>query len=547
MGATGTRIFAIYLVEILLLAFGGSAIGLIAGAALPFAAAGILGSVIPLPFAPAIFPAQLGIALAYGMLTALAFALWPLGRAHDVPVSVLFRGEVAPERGWPRRRYVLATAAALGVLTAFAVAAAYDRRIALIFIAAAAAAFLALHLVARLVMLIARRMPRPGSTVVRLAVANIYRPGALTPTVVLSLGLGLALLVMVLEIDGNLRRQFTAALPARAPSFYFVDIQSAEAERFDAFVHQHAPAAMLERVPMLRGRIISVHGVPAEKIKPRPDVAWVLQSDRGFTYTNQVPAGSRVVAGEWWPPDYSGTPLVSFDKRIAEGLGLKLGDEITVNVLGRDIEARISNLRNVDWQSLGINFIMVYSPAAFRGAPAMHLATLTYPGGSNAAEETAMLKAVAEAFPSVTAVRVKDAIEAVGGLVEKLVLGVRAASLVTLIAAALVLGGALAAGHRHRVYDAVILKTLGATRRQLIAAYALEYLLIGAATAVFGVAVGSTAALRVVTDIMTLGYVWLALPATAAALGALAVTVLCGLVGTFTALGRKPAPLLRNL
>ncbi len=312
------------------------------------------------------------------------------------------------------------------------------------------------------------------------------------------------------------------------------------------FTRRPRPAT-LERVPMLRGRIVRAHGVPAEELKHRPDVAWVLQSDRGFTYTNQVPAGSRVVAGDWWSPDYEGPPLVSFDKRIAEGLGLKLGDEITVNVLGRDITARISNLRNLDWQSLGINFIMVYSPATFRGAPAMQLATLTYPGGGTVAEESAMLKAVADAFPSITAVRVKDAIEAVGGLVSKLVLAIRGASLITLIAAALVLGGALAAGHRHRVYDAVILKTLGASRRQLITAYALEYLLLGLATAIFGVAVGSIAAWRVVTDIMTLGYVWLAAPAAAAALGALAVTLMCGLAGTFTALGRKPAPLLRNL
>jgi putative ABC transport system permease protein len=547
MGATGTRIFVIYFTEILLLALGGSIVGLLAGAALPFAVAGAFVAVVPLPFVPAIFPSQLALALAYGMLTAIAFALWPLGRAHDVPVSALFRGEVAPGRGMPRRRYVAATLGAIVALAAFAVAAAYDRRIALIFIVAAAAAFLLLHVVAKALMLIARRAPRARSTIVRLAVANIYRPGALTPTVVLSLGLGLGLLVTVLEIDGNLRRQFVAALPSRAPSFYFVDIQSSDVDRFDAFVHQRAPAATLERVPMLRGRIVAARGVAAEDLKPRPDVAWVLQSDRGFTYTDQVPAGSRVVAGKWWPPDYGGPPLVSFDKRIAEGLGLKLGDDITVNVLGRDVTARISNLRNLDWQSLGINFIMVFSPATFRGAPAMHLATLTYPDGGTTVDESAMLEAAADAFPAITVVRVKDAIEAVGGLVGKLVMGVRGASVVTLLAAALVLGGALAAGHRHRVYDAVILKTLGATRRQLIAAYALEYLLLGLATAMFGVAVGSIGAWRVVTDIMTLRYEWLAAPAAAAALGALAVTLLCGLVGTFTALGRKPAPLLRNL
>jgi putative ABC transport system permease protein len=392
MGATGARIFVIYFTEILLLALAGSAIGLLVGAALPFAAAGGFGALVPLPFVPKIFPDQLALALAYGMLTAIAFALWPLGRAHDVPVSALFRGEVAPGRGLPRRRYVVATLGAIIALAAFAVAAAYDRRIALIFIVAAAIAFLLLHLVAKFLMLIARRAPRARSTIVRLAIANIYRPGALTPTVVLSLGLGLGLLVTVLEIDGNLRRQFTAALPARAPSFYFVDIQSADVDRFDAFIHRQAPAATLERVPMLRGRIVAARGVMAEDLKPRPDVAWVLQSDRGFTYTDQVPAGSRVVAGEWWPPDYRGPPLVSFDKRIAEGLGLKLGDNITVNVLGRDITARISNLRNLDWQSLGINFIMVFSPATFRGAPAMHLATLTYPDGGTAAEEIAMLE-----------------------------------------------------------------------------------------------------------------------------------------------------------
>jgi putative ABC transport system permease protein len=260
-----------------------------------------------------------------------------------------------------------------------------------------------------------------------------------------------------------------------------------------------------------------------------------------------MPLGSRVVEGEWWPTDYNGPPLVSFEKKIAEGLNLKIGDEIIVNVLGRNITARIANLRTLDWQSMGINFVLVYSPNAFRGAPVMHLATLTYAGGGTLAEETAMMKSVSDGFASVTTVRVKDALEAVGNLVANLAVAVRGASAITLIAAALVLGGALAAGHRHRVYDSVILKTLGATRRQLIAAYALEYLLLGGATALFGVVIGSLAAWRVVTDVMNLSYVWLAGPAAAAAFSAVAVTVAFGLIGTFTALGRKPAPVLRNL
>jgi putative ABC transport system permease protein len=547
LGATGARVFTVYLTEVLILACVGTTIGLAIGAALPFAIAAVLGPILPLPIAPALHPGELVLALLYGLLTATAFVLWPLGRAHDVPVSALFRDDVAPERRVPRQRYVVATVLAVLILSALAIAGAYDRKIAAIFIAAAAAVFVVLRLVAAAVMLLARRVPRPRSTVLRLAVANIHRPGALTPTVVLSLGLGLALLVTVLEIDFNLRRQFTAALPEKAPSFFFLDVQAADAPRFDAFVHGEAPNATLERVPMLRGRIVSAHGVRAEDLKAPPSVQWVLQSDRGITYGDEVPAGSRVVEGHWWAPDYDGPPLVSFEKKIADGLGLKLGDAVVVNVLGRDVTARIANMRALDWQSLGINFVLVFSPNTFRGAPHTHIATLTYPGGGTLGEEAALLKAVEDAFPAVTAVRVKDALDAVGSLVTNLVLAVRGASAVTLLAAVLVLGGALAAGHRHRVYDAVILKTLGATRRQLIAAYALEYLLIGTATALFGVAAGSLAAWRVVVDVMTLPFVWLAAPASAAALGALAVTVVFGLFGTFTALGRRPAPVLRNL
>jgi putative ABC transport system permease protein len=546
-GATGGRVFAIYLVQVLIFAAVGTAIGLALGAALPFAVAWAFGAVIPLPIEPAVQPEKLALAVLYGLLTAAAFTLWPLGRAHDVPVSALFRDQVAADGRWPRRRYVAGTALVIAVLAALAILLSYDRRIAAIFVAAAAAVFLVLHIVAVLVMLAARHAPRPRSALIRLAIANIHRPGALTPTVVQSLGLGLALLVVVTQIDGNLRRQFMAALPDRAPSLYFVDIPSADAESFDAFLRARAPEARVERVPMLRGRIVAANGVKAEELNPSPQAAWVLQSDRGITYATEVPRGSRVVEGKWWPPDVAGEPLLSIEKRIADGLGLSVGDPLTVNVFGRSITARIANLRAVDWQSLGINFVLVFSPNAFRGAPHTHIATLTYPNGGTVEAEVALLKAVADAFPTVTTVRVKEALDAVGAVVSNLALGIRGASLVTLLAAVLVLGGALAAGHRHRVYDAVILKTLGATRGRLLVAYGVEYLLLGLATALFGVMVGSIAAFFVVRDVMNLTFVWLPVPAFAAALGALVLTVILGLLGTFTALGHKPAPVLRNL
>jgi putative ABC transport system permease protein len=547
VGASGNQVFAIYLWQVLLLAAAGSAIGLVLGATLPFVIAAAFGPIIPLPIAPALHPAGLALALLYGLLTALAFALWPLGRAHDIPVSALFRDAVAQERRWPRRRYVIASALVVAALAVLAVMLSYDRKIAAIFVGAAAAVFVTLELVALLVMAIARRLPHARIMSLRLAIANMHRPGTLTPTIVLSLGLGLALLVTVIEIDGNLRRQFEGALPDKAPSFYFIDIQSADAQQFDAVVQRNAPDATLERVPMLRGRIMSANGIKADDLKPKSDAAWVLQSDRGITFATELPRGSSVVEGGWWGADYRGPPLVSFEKKIADGLGLKVGDPVVVNVLGRNIEARIANLRAVHWENLGINFVLVFSPNAFAGAPHTDIATLTYPGGSTPEQEISLLKAVSETFPSITAVRVKDAIEAVGDVVRNLVFGVRGASLVALIAAMLVLGGALAAGHSYRVYDAVVLKTLGATRGRLIGAYALEYLLLGTTTALFDVAAGSIAAWLVTTRLMNLTFVWLPGPAAAAAFGALLVTVVLGLIGTFTALCHKPATVLRNL
>ena len=547
LGATGGGVFAVYCVEIVVVALFATVIGAALGAALPFVIAFAFGALIPLPVAPALHPEVLALAIAYGLLTALAFALWPLGRAHDISVSKLFRDQIAAERAWPRPRYVFATVAIVAVLAALAILTTYDHRVAAFFVVAAAIVFLLLRLIAILTMWIARRVPRQRSTILRLAIANIHRPGALTPSVVLSLGLGLALLVTLIQIDGNLHREFAAALPEQAPSFFFLDIPAAAADRFDAFVHQQSPGSTLERAPMLRGRIVAANGVKAEDLKPADQSRWVLQGDRGITYANAAPAGSRIVAGQWWSADYSGEPLVSLESRTAKDFDLKIGDTITVNVLGRNITARIANLRAVDWENLGINFVLVFSPGAFNGAPHTDIATLTFADGGGIPEETALIKALADTFPTVTALRVKDALDAVDAVVTKLVLALRGASAITLVAAVLVLGGALAASQRFRIYDAVVLKTLGATRARLTAAYALEYLLIGLATVIFAVAAGSFAADLVVTRVMEFPFIWVAGAAIGAALAALFITVALGLAGTLRALGRKPAEVLRNL
>ncbi|MDP3690123.1 ABC transporter permease [Bradyrhizobium sp.] len=546
LGATGRDVFTIYLTQVVVLATVGSVIGLVAGAALPFAIVGIFGKLLPLPVVPALHLDELALSFVYGLLTALAFGLWPLGRVHDVPVAALFREAVSSEWHRPRWGYLVLMAAVISLLIAVAIGLAYDKRVAAVFVASSIVVFALLRGIAAGLMALARRLPRTRITMLRLAIANIHRPGALTPSVVMSLGLGLAVLVTITQIDGNLRRQFLAALPDRAPSFYFIDIPTGESERFDAFLKQTAPQSTVEDVPMLRGRIVGARGVKAEELKPSSDIAWVLQSDRGLTYTAEIPKGSKVVEGQWWSADYAGPPLVSIEKKIADGLGLRIGDEIVINVLGRDIPATVGNMRTVDWQGLGINFALVFSPNAFKGAPHTHIATLTE-AQPDPAGDARIVKAVADAFPTVTSVRVREALETIGTVVTNLVLAIRGASTVTLISAILVLGGALAAGHRHRVYDAVILKTLGATRARLLGAYALEYLMIGFATAIFGVFAGSVAAWLIVTRLMTLSFTWQAGSAAGVVAAALIVTVGLGLLGTLLALNQKPATVLRNL
>jgi putative ABC transport system permease protein len=277
-----------------------------------------------------------------------------------------------------------------------------------------------------------------------------------------------------------------------------------------------------------------------------PEGAWVLAGDRGLTYATTLPANATLPEGEWWSEDHSGEPRVSFSAEEAGDLGLKLGDAITVNVLGRNVTAKIANFRDVQWESMSMNFVMIFTPNTFAGAPHSWLATLTDKGATQA-DESRILNAVTRAFPAVTTVRVKDALDAVNTLLEQLATAMRAAAAVALVASILVLAGALAAGNRARIHDAVVLKTLGATRRTLMAAFSLEYMLIGLATAVFALFAGGVAAWFVISRIMTLPWVFLPEVAVATVLVALLLTVGIGLAGTWRVLGHKAAPVLRNL
>lgn len=546
LGAPAAVVVLVYLFQIGIIAFAGIVLGLVIGALSPMLAAQFLAEFLPVSTEPTLYPGALLLATLFGMLTTLAFAILPLGHAREVPATALFREQGFEARRLPSWPYVLLAGLFMAALAGLAVATAYDRFIATVFVGAVVFAFVILRLVAALIAWLARRSPRVNSPALRLAIGNIHRPGALTPSVVLSLGLGLALLVTLTLIDGNLRRQLTGRMAEGAPNFFFVDIQGSEVERFRSLIRAQAPEGKLVEVPMLRGRITAFNGQDVTKLNVPPAGQWVLRGDRGITYSETMPENAVLTEGAWWPKDYGGEPLVSFSSDEARELGLKLGDTVTVNVLGRNVTARIANLRRVEWESLSMNFVMVFSPNTFGGAPHAWLATLTDPS-SSAAEDAAILKSVTNSYPTITSIRVKDAIDIVNELVGELATAIRAAASIALIASILVLAGALAAGNRARTHDAVVLKTLGATRAMLIRAFSYEYLILGTATAVFALIAGGAAAWFVVARIMRLPSAFMPGVAFLTLITALVLTVGIGLLGTWRVLGQKAAPVLREL
>lgn len=548
LGAPGDFVFRMYLTQLMVMTTLGVIIGVAIGGAMPYLAKSSLSGILPVSDDFLFFPSALGLGAVYGFLTALIFAIWPLAASQEVKPTELFRSSsYGTSRNWPKLKYVFALVVCVVLLVSLAVSFSENRFISIVFLSAIAFSFVLLRLVALLVQWLAKRAPHSRSTILRMAVANIHRPGSLTGSVILSLGLGLALLVSLATIDGNLRSQIENNLPEDAPDFFFVDIQNNQIDGFRDALKVRDPEGKIIAVPMLRGRVISLRGIPASEYQVVSGGEWVLQGDRGITYAKNIPENSTLSDGEWWPDGYSGPPLVSVTAEEAGELGLSVGDQLVINVLGRNITATIASLRDVQWETLGINFVFVFSPNTFAGAPHAFLATLTASQNVDETFDGQLLRGLAKEFPAVTAVRIRDALDTVNGLIGQLSTAIRAAALVALLSSVLVLAGALAAGNRERVHDAVVMKTLGATRQSLLWMLVLEYFILGLATAIFAVLAGTLAAWFVISVIMSFEFAVLPMIGLSTVATALAFTIILGLFGTWRILGQKAAPFLREL
>ena len=548
IGATGASVVALALVEFTIVALAGALAGAAIGVAIPFAVNRLFADIIPIPLAPSVDPRLVLLGVAYGLLTALAFSIPPLGRAHDLPVTTLIRDLAEERQGWPRARYLAGAALAGGALVALAVAASPQRTIAVAVVGATLAAFVALRFVALGIAFAARHAGVSRPVEMRMALAAIHRPGALTASVVLSLGLGLTALVALTLIDFNMRSELRQTQPGVTPSFFFLDLRSSQAAAFVEFLKREAPGAKISEVPMMRGRFVEIAGTPAAKVKASDKVAWALEGDRGVTFSDEAAGrirsrGRRLVAGR----------LCRSAARL-DGKGGRRRARLEDRRRGRrqrararrygdgrqSAEGQLAQLRDQFRARLFAEHLQGRAVQRTR----LHRAAAR---ATDPDQEIALLRAAARDFPTVTSVRVRDALEAVEGLVAKLALAIRAATGVALATSVLVLAGALAANRRARLADATILKILGATRTRLTAMFLMEYAILGGATAAFGVGAGALTAWLVVKRIMFSDFAFDWTSALAAAGGGLAFTVGLGMIGAWRILGQKPAAFLREL
>ncbi len=544
LGAPGRLIFAIYLVQSLVLATVGIVLGGLVGLVVPPAVSMMISGLFPVALPAGFYWEPVAVAAVFGYGTTLAFAAWPLGKTRAIRAAHLFRASIAPPGGWPGTGALLITAGASAGLAALALLTSPDRGLTLWFIAGAVGVLVVFGGGGLLLVRLLRRLPHLRNPEMRMAMANLHRPGSPAPALILSLGLGLTVLVTVGLVHFNLLHQLGTRIPDEAPSYFFLDIQPHQADRFIEVVSSVPGVTRFERTPMVQGRIVRVAGVPADQVEPDEEVAWALRGERGLTYRAAEPAGVQITAGDWWPETYAGPPLMSFDAAVARGLGVGLGDSITVNLFGREITATIANLRNIEWRSLAMNFVIVYSPGVLERAPHSVIATV-YADGVEA--EEAVQGAVIDAFPNVSAISVRDALRNATRIIEAVALAVQGTASVTLLAGVLVLAGAVFTGQQRRVHDAVILKVLGATRSRIVVSYLVEHAVLGLLTALVAAVLGSVIGRFVVTELMRAeSYVLSMQTILVATLASLACTVGLGLLGLWRVLGVRAAPMLRN-
>lgn len=542
LGASNRVILWAYLLQLGVLALLGVAMGLILGTVLPLALAPLLSAGLPLPIEVAPYPRPLIEATFYGLLTALIFTLWPLSRVLEIRTAALYRDALGPARSLPAWRFVMMIALLVVALVGLA---AWLSGVAWLTLWAAvgiAAALLALIGAARVLRVLARRGAQMralrGHTGLRLSLGAIGGPGGEATAIMLSLGLGLSVLAAIGQIDRNLRDAIAVDLPDVAPSYFIVDIQNDQLPGFLSRTTGDPGVSRVDTAPMLRGILTGINGQPAREAAGDH---WVLRGDRGVTYAAAPGAQTKITSGAWWPDDYTGPPLMAFAAEEGAEMGLQLGDKVTVNILGRDLTATIAAFQEVDFSTAGIGFIMTLNPAALQGAPHTHIATVY----TDARAEAPLVRDLARAYPNITAIRVRDAVERVASLLGGMAQAITYGALATLVTGLFVLIGTAASEMRARLYEAAILKVLGARRGRILGALALRAGILGLAAGAVALLAGGLAGWAVMRFVMEESFTFDLPSALGIVGGGIAISLLAGMGFAWGPLSARPARVLR--
>ncbi len=542
LGASRALIFTTYLLQVLFLGALATLAGLICGAAIPWLLSTTLGNALPFPLATDLFPNVWFVAAIFGLLTALLFSLKDLGTACRIPPALLFRGYVETRKKTSGTAVRIAMTITATLLITVALLSSADQRLASWFISGAAICFILFHFLAALVIKLTRMVPRPSQPLLRLALTSLKSPGSPAGNIVFSLGIGLTVLVLIVQIQGNLNSLVTTTLPEKAPTFFFFDLQPQQIEPFRTLLTDYSQDVTFEASPTLRGRITAIAGDAATERTIDPSVRWAIRGDRFFSYAAAMPADTRLAAGNWWPNDYQGPPLLSITSDLAEGFGVSVGDTISVSILGRTITAEIANLRLVDWSSLELNFALIFAPGTLEQAPHSFLAAAHLP----AEQEEELYRQITSTFPNVSAVSVREILANVARTLEHIGWAFKGMATITLLTGFLVLVGAISADQHRRIRDAVIYKVCGSTRRDILRVFATEFLVLGLITGGVSLLIGTLAAFAILEGPLNSDFRLQGMAVLLTLLTGIALTMILGLLGTWKALGQKASSYLRR-
>ena len=546
LGASGRDIARIYALQIGSAAVIGSVLGLLAGVLVTPILATALDGLLPVETGFVVEPTALFVAAAYGLLVALVFAATPILRARRFPAMALMRARIVPLSR--DGRALIWVSGGLAGIVALALLTAKQPLLSGGFLLGAAVILGLLAMLGLGIQKLAASLPRPANPLLRNALANLHRPGASTGALVTALGFGLSAFVLLAAIQSSINGNIQSSVPDQAPDYFVLDIPRDRADDFDALVMADQPAAEIRKVPAMRGAILAYGPADAmirvSELEEIPEGAWPLRGERGLTYSGTLPDGNSLVEGEWWNAGHSGDPLVSVDEEFAEAIDLNIGDQLTVGILGVERTATIANLRRVDWENLGFNFVLVFSENAIGDAPHNLTATIDLPAN---APTGPLLRDLVKNFPSSSVIEIGQVLEEARTILGQVGLATFAAASVAVLAGLAVLIGAIAAARAVRTYDTVVMRVLGASRRQILVMQLAEYGLLALMLAGVALALGVGLAWLVITQLFEFDWLpnwWEILGVLG---GGLAFVLVFALAGSLPLLKAKPAQALRAL